>query len=136
MIQDAHPVRSGIPDGYKALYKITSVVAASNWAIDQDRLPSGFGGVRDPNTGLPTANAFVSTGRGRISYPQGMRVRGIQICADRKLTSGTIAIIQPTLVNFVDGQTDFLYVITSAPTVLANPNVGEDIFVEVMLETV
>ncbi|MET0414114.1 MAG: hypothetical protein ABW217_22585, partial [Polyangiaceae bacterium] len=83
MIQDAHPVRSGVPDCYQAKYKIDIVAAASNWAVNQERLPPGFAGAT-PNT----PNAFVGTGLGRITFPQGFRVRSSDIHVEAKVVTG------------------------------------------------
>lgn len=132
MIQDAHPVRSGVPDGYRALYKIDIVAAAATWTVNQERLPSGFEGATANSN-----NAFVATGRGTIRFPAGMRVRGVQVCVDHKNNAnGTQVLAFPGNVNETLGTMDILTTLTTAPSTLANPTNGDVIYAELMLETV
>lgn len=71
MIQDAHPIRSGIPDHYAAKYRIDVIVAATTWNVNMERFPSGFGGQSASNV-----QARTGVGLGLITFPAGMRVRG------------------------------------------------------------
>lgn len=73
MIQDASPIRCGVPDAYSALYKIDVLVAATTWNVNLERLPSGFTGANV--AGAPT-QVRTGTGIGVITFPAGMRVRG------------------------------------------------------------
>src|SRR5262245_618342 len=134
MIQDAHPIRSGIPDCYVARYKIDIVVAATTWTVNTERFPSGFGGTTQSP---PSTNAFVATGQGRLTYPPGMRVRGVQICCDHKnVANGTQVLTFPGNVNETNGKVDFLTTLTTEPSTLANPSAGDVVYVDVTLETV
>lgn len=51
MIQDASPVRDGIPDGYIAHYKI-DIGAAQAGTLDTRRLPPGFTAVYSGSNGI------------------------------------------------------------------------------------
>lgn len=46
MIQDAYPMRGGLPDGYVAHYKL-DVTAGPAYTLDMRRLPSGFTATRN-----------------------------------------------------------------------------------------
>lgn len=135
MIQDAHPVRSGVPDCYQAKYKIDIVAAASNWAVSVDRFPSGFGGVVN-GAGQLTQNAFVSTGLGRITFPAGMRVRSSDIHVEAKVQTGAgnfHAFLNN--INEAAGTADIV-VTAIATSTLTNPTTGAVIWAELDLETV
>ncbi len=131
MIQDAHPVRSGIPDHYKAIYKIDVVVAATTWTINGDRLPSGF------NAG---GNAFSSTGIAALVFPAGYRVRGAKASVHAPTTavasqrSANVAAINETNGTANVVITD-MGLLTASPA-LANPVINSIIFVELDLESV
>lgn len=134
MIQDSHPVRAGIPDHYKALYKIDIVAAAATWTVNMDRLPSGFGGL----TGSPlNTNAFAATGRGTLSFPQGLKVRGVKAHCDHKnIANGTQVLVFPANIDETAGSMAILTTLTTAPATLANPTNGDVIYVELDLESV
>lgn len=129
MIQDAHPVRSGIPDCYQAKYKIDVVVAATTWTVNMERFPSGFG--------APGANqnAFSATGVGLILFPPGMKLRGSKASVQ---TPGVTAAEQrdAAVCNVSESAGTASIVITdrAAPT-LANPVINSVIWVELDLET-
>lgn len=132
MIQDAHPLRSGLPDGYQAKYKIDIVTAASTWTVNMERFPSGFGGA----TAL-TTNAFAAPGRGTLTFPAGMRVRGFKAACDHKnVANGTQVLVFPGNINETTGTLDILTTLTTAASTLANPTAGDVIWVELDLETV
>jgi hypothetical protein len=132
MIQDAHPLRSGMPDGYVALYEIDIVVAATTWTVNQERLPSGFGGAT-----AGSSNAFSATGVGALTFPAGMKVRGAKGNVD---SDSIVAANQfhcfVTNINEAAGTCNFVITTTGAPTVLANPTLNSTVYVELDLETV
>lgn len=132
MIQDASPIRSGIPDHYRAVYKITVVNAANDWQLDQSRLPSGFSG-RTPGS---SQCALGSAGRGRITLPTGLIVRGVSAHADRFSVTGTQQNVFLGTINLVDGVIDFMLTPTTAPSTLTDPLVGTVIYIGLDLETV
>lgn len=134
MIQDAHPVRSGVPDLYQAKYKIDIVAAAATWTVNLERFPSGFGGTTQSP---PTSNAFLATGQGRLTFPPTMKVRGAKGWCDHKnVANGTQVLVFPGNVNEANGTIDILTTLTTAPSTLANPTNGDVIYVDLDLETV
>lgn len=131
MIQDAHPLRSGIPDGYSAFYKIDVTVAASTWTVDKARFPSGFGGGTAAGD-----NAFAGTGVGVISWPAGLKVRGSKVAVDSRGATGTQVLGWVTNINETTGTANIVFTSTAAPATLANPPVNSVIYIELDLETV
>lgn len=72
MIQDASPVRDGVPDSYLAHYRIEVLVAATTWNVNLERFPSGFTGAGvAPNP----QQVRTGVGLGTIRFPAGMKVR-------------------------------------------------------------
>ena len=130
MIQDAHPLRSGMPDGYVALYEIDIVVAATTWAVNQERFPSGFGGLAG------SSNAFQATGVGALTFPAGMKVRGAKGNVDSDAITGAQFHCFVTNINEAAGTCNFVITTTGTPTVLANPTLNATVYVELDLETV
>jgi hypothetical protein len=131
MIQDAHPVRSGIPDHYKAIYKIDVVVAASTWTINGERLPSGF------NAG---GNAFSSTGVAAIVFPAGYKVRGAKaMVAAPTAAVASYRTAHVAAISEANGTANVVITdggLGGASPALANPIVNSIIFVELDLESV
>jgi hypothetical protein len=130
MIQDAHPMRSGVPDCYVAKYKIDVVVAAATWTVNMDRFPSGFGA---PGAGQ---NAFSATGIGLITFPPGMKVRNAHASVSAPTT--TVAdqrCADVVAINEAAG-TASIAISDRAVPALANPVINSIIWVELTLETV
>lgn len=131
MIQDAHPLRSGIPDGYVAKYEIDIVAAGVTHTLNQERLPSGFTGVGG------TSNTFAGTGLNQIRFPPGMKVRGATVVVDRRNTVAANQINSWVAnIDEVNGAAVVVTTINSAPTALADPPTGAVIYVSLDLETV
>lgn len=130
MIQDAHPMRSGVPDCYRALYKIDIVSSGVTHTVNMERFPSGFGGVAGGT------NAFVSTGRMDITYPPGMRVRGAQASVDSKLLTAAQFNAEVVNVNETAGTASIIVTDSTATPALANPATGAVVYAELVLETV
>jgi|SRR4051812_13874420 hypothetical protein len=127
MIQDAHPMRSGVPDCYVAKYKIDVVVAATTWTLNSERLPSGF------NAG---GNVFISTGRADLVFPAGMKVRGARAMVDNKAVTAA-GQLDATLVNINEAAGTCSLIVTDRATpTLANPTAGSVIYAELDLESV
>lgn len=130
MIQDAHPVRSGVPDCYRALYKIDIVSAGATWTVNMERFPSGFGGAG------AAQNAFVSLGRGDVVFPPGMRVRGATAELDNKaVTAATQFDVNWANINETLGTASLIVTDRATPT-LQNPTNGSVIYAVLELETV
>jgi hypothetical protein len=127
MIQDAHPIRSGIPDHYKANYKIAVTVAASTWTVNDERMPSGFGA---------GTNVFSATGIANLIFPAGQKVRGARASvAAPTAVIGSARHAQVTTINETLGTCQVMITDLAVPA-LANPIVDSIIFVELDLETV
>jgi hypothetical protein len=127
MIQDAHPVRSGVPDHYKALYKIAVTVAASTWTVSDERMPSGFGA---------GSNVFGSTGIANLVFPAGQKVRGANAhIAAPTAVIGSARLAQVCNINEAAGTCQVMVYDAATPS-LANPIVNSTMFVELDLETV
>lgn len=127
MIQDAHPMRSGVPDCYVAKYKIDVVVAATTWTLNGERLPSGF------NAG---GNVFISTGRADIVFPPGLKVRGARAMVDNKAVTA-VAQLDATWANINEtAGTASLIITDKATPTLANPTAGGVIYAELDLESI
>ena len=127
MIQDAHPMRSGVPDSYDALYKIDVVVAASTWTVNSDRLPSGFGA---------GTNVFSATGIANIVFPAGMKVR----CANAGVSAPTTTVgdqrsAEVVNINEAAGTAQIAITDRATPS-LANPVINSIIWARLTLETV
>lgn len=130
MIQDAHPMRSGVPDCYRALYKIDIVVAATTWTINQERLPSGFGGVSGGS------NARSNTGLAALTFPAGMRVRGVNCALESDVVTGAGNFHTfPANINEAAGTMNVI-ITTVATATLADPTLNATLWVELTLETV
>jgi hypothetical protein len=131
VIQDAHPMRSGVPDCYVALYKIDVVVAASTWTVNSDRFPSGFGA---------GSNVFGSTGVANIVFPPGMKVRGAQAQVSPP-TAAAASYRTANVCNINEAAGTAQIMITDggllgASPALANPLINSIIWAELDLETV
>jgi hypothetical protein len=131
VIQDAHPVRSGIPDHYKAIYKIDVVVAATTWTINGERLPSGF------NAG---GNAFSAQGIGNLVFPAGYKVRGAKAIVVPPTTAvGSYRTAHVAAISETNGTANVVITdggLLGASPILQNPVVNSIIFVELDLESV
>lgn len=131
MIQDAHPVRSGVPDCYQAKYKIDVVAAASNWTVNTERLPPGFSGQTPTNPQVRTG-----TGVGTITFPAGYRVRSSDIHVEAKVVTGANN-FHAFLNNINEAAGTANVVITAiATSTLTDPTTGAVIWAELDLETV
>lgn len=131
MIQDAHPLRSGIPDGYQAKYKIDIVVAATTWTINTERMPSGFSGVS-----AASFNARSNTGLALLNFPAGQRVRGVKCHLESKVVTGAGNFHTfPANINETAGTMNVI-ITTVATATLADPTAGTVLWVELDLETV
>lgn len=132
MIQDASPMRSGVPDLYVALYKIDIVSSGVTHNVNLERFPSGFGGI------LPgSQQAFVSAGRMDVSFPIGMKVRGANVNVDAKaVTAAGQVLAWVDNINEALGTASIITTLNSAPTVLANPPTNSVVYLELDLETV
>lgn len=75
MIQDASPVRSGLPDGYLAHFKVDYLTAGTTYTLDTRRLPSGFSVTR------------ASQGLLNVTFPTCFAVRWIGGGVDPKVTT-------------------------------------------------
>lgn len=127
MIQDAHPLRTGVPDGYEALYKIDVVVAASTWTVNADRLPSGFGA---------GSNVFSATGIANIVFPAGMKVRDARASVSPPTTTvGDQRSADVVNINESAGTAQIAITDRAVPA-LANPVINSIIWVQLTLETV
>lgn len=122
MIQDAFPVRSGIPDHYLAKLKI-DVAAGPVYVLDQTRLP--------PNQFTVTRTGV---GAGNVTFPPGMKVKGTGGTVDSKLV--TAAQFDAWLTNINEAAGTCNIVIVSVAGALADPAVGAVIYADLDLETV
>lgn len=120
MIQDAAPVRSGLPDGYDAHFKI-DIAAGPVGNIDLRRLPSGFTATR---TGVGLYN---------VTFPSCFAVRQASVTVDAQ---SVVAANQldgyPANINANAG-TATLVILTPAGA-LADPPVGGSIYATFALE--
>lgn len=135
MIQDAHPMRTGFPDSYVALFKIDVVVAATTWNVNMDRFPSGFGGQSAANVQSRTG-----VGVGSITFPPGMRVRGAQAQVSPP-TAAAASYRTANVCNINEAAGTAQIMITDggllgASPALADPVVNSIIWAELDLETV
>lgn len=139
MIQDAHPLRSGSPDGYMVLYKIECLAPTGPWNIVTERMPSGFSG-----TSATSFNVRAATGLGLIRFPPGFRVRGAK--GSFSAPDNAIANMRNVFVTDVDevagtaaiglaANNGAAFADPPAPTAAPAPN-DSIIFVELDLETV
>jgi hypothetical protein len=140
MIADAHPMRSGVPDCYRALYRIEVLVAATTWNVNLERFPSGFTGA---NVAAAPQQVRTGAGLGTITFPAGMRVRGANANysppsnADASQRTVHVCDIDETLGTALLVLKDDTGAIADpvAPTALPAPN-DSWILVELTLETV
>lgn len=140
MIQDASPVRDGVPDSYLAHYRIEVLVAATTWNVNLERLPSGFTGAGiSPNP----QQVRTGVGLGTIRFPAGFKVRMAK--AGYSAPDNTLANQRQVYVTDIDeaAGTALIVVATVAgaaseprdPTALPAPN-DSWIWVDLTLETV
>lgn len=138
MIQDAHPLRSGVPDGYEALYRIEVTAGSSSWLVNVDRLPSGFSGA-----GVAGNERQVRTGvgLGTITFPPGTKVRGAVGCYS--CPNNTLANQRQVFVTDIDEAAGNAKLVLATPAGAAgdpaDPTASANdswIFVKLSLETV
>lgn len=136
MMQDAYPLRSGVPDGFDLLLKITVAVAASSWLLDTERLSPGVvsGAAAVTPGGL---NVFAATGIASIAIPSGYRVR--HASASVSAPTSTVADQRDASFTFstaleTAGQLGLIITDRATPS-LANPVVNSTIWARLTLET-
>jgi len=125
MIQDAHPLRSGLPDGYIAWYKLT-VSAGPVYTLDTARLPSGFTATRN------------AAGLIDVTFPTGFNARWNGGGVDTKTNVVGVANqldVYPVNINAAAGTMQVRITDHNNPPAAADPAVGSDIHFSIALET-
>lgn len=141
MIQDASIIRDGVPDSYKAYYRIEVLAVTGPWNLNKDRVPSGFNGAGAVAGGF---DVRTGVGLGAITFPAGFKVRcakagysspaAVNAANQRQVfvsdideAAGTAALVVTTAAGVISDPL--------APTALPAPN-DSWIWVELTLETV
>lgn len=142
MIQDASPVRDGVPDSYKAYYRFEVLALAGPWNLNRDRLPSGFAGAgTGPADGV---NGRTGVGLGAFTFPAGMKVRMAKAGYSSPAAVNAANQRQVFVSDIDEAAGTGAFVVTTsagviseplAPTALPAPN-DSWIWVELTLETV
>lgn len=119
MIQDASPVRDGVPDSYRAYYRIEVQAAAGPWNLNLERLPSGFSGNgTGPANGV---NVRTGVGLGAIRFPSGMKVRMAHASVSSPTGVDAAGQRQAFVTDIDDVNGTALVVVTTAPGVISDP---------------
>lgn len=118
MIQDAHPLRSGTPDGYDALYRIEVLVNNTTWNVNRDRLPSGFTGA---NVSPNPEQVRTGPGLGTITFPSGMKVRHAVASVSGPAGVDAAGQRQAFVTDIDETAGTARIVITTAPGVISDP---------------
>lgn len=124
MIQDASPLRCGIPDGYDAYYKL-DVAAGPVYNLDMRRLPSGF---------LATRNA---AGLIDVTFPTCFAVRWQGGGVDTKTNVVGVANqldLYPVNINPAAGTMQIRITDHNNPPAAADPAVGSEIHFSFTME--
>jgi hypothetical protein len=123
MIQDAHPVRSGVPDGYDVLIKVTKT-AGPVYTLDTTRLPSGF------------SVSAGAAGRMNVVFPTCFAVRWLGGAVDAKVFTVTSQRkVNPVNINPSAGTLVAQFLDNTATPIEVDPVDASDVYLAFRIES-